>query len=625
MAPLGQGQRLVLPQEDQQTRVLPVEHAQLLAGCETFRTLRHHSERHCRKRFASRVQQLRARPSLLSRLTGRVVHAATQAGAHPSVPAEEVAVVERLLQTYADQGLMLSEQRLREDVLKAASQEEGTDFPAPPIERLYMATRQRSVLLHRALVSYIENAKRYDRPISVVVVDDGRSDQGTAPNRELLCSLGSEYQVPISYTDRRSRTKLALELAGAAEVDPDIVAFALTGDERCDISIGACRNTFMLDSVGEVSVQADDDTVCQVIAPSVEEPSLKFTSDDAQSYRFYEEMSSALAEASLVEQDFLGLHDELLGCYVASCIPADDERLDVTEAKASFVKSLSTSGARVVRTQVGALGDSGMSHHGFRLFLDKASHERLVRSEATYRSGLITRIMRRRTTATTISDHPFCMTLNMGLDHRTLLPPFMPVQRKEDGVFGAVSHVCFRGAFSGFLPYCVLHLPSERQVSASDDFFRYVVKRRTNDLLIGLIASFKAYPLGLNGSDNLSRLGRYLVDLAALEQTAFNHFMRKLISQMVSAEIGGAERRLGEEHAPDYWIRDVKGYISVLRDSVSDADCYNPTDLTGDVSTRQVLFKDLVMKYGRLLIAWPALREAAASWRKQGRRVVEAL
>ena len=61
-------------------------------------------------------------------------------------------------------------------------------------------------------------------------------------------------------------------------------------------------------------------------------------------------------------------------------------------------------------------------------------------------------------TRPTITDSGYCMALNLGLDNRHLLPPFLPVQRNQDGVFAAVLTLCGSGC-TGFLPWMVLRAP----------------------------------------------------------------------------------------------------------------------------------------------------------------------
>ena len=624
--PMGQGYGLIQSYTDGTTYSLPVGHLPVLVGCQTFETLWCHAERAYRRELEARARQLDANPSLLNRIRAKALRvAATNTG----LPEKAISDVESLLRKYASQGLLISESGLRNRVRKAIGVEEASASAAPSLSRLCIPTRRRSALLRKTLVSYAKNAKSHGRRISITIVDDGRSEQETLPNRELLSHFKSKYGMQVYYADLVERSKFSSRLAQHAGVDPEVVAFAVMGDTRCNSSVGACRNAFLLDAVGELLVQTDDDTVCRITGRGTEGGGLRVASRDPHSYWFYDDVSAATADAEFEERDFFGMHERLLGRSLRSCLSMVEHEsgtLDVSEASTTILDDLTLMDVQVASTYTGALGDSGGRHHGFRLFLDGVSHNRLVREETIYRRGLATRVFKRVVPVMTVSDHPFCMTLNQGLDHRVLLPPFMPVLRNGDGTFGAVFHACFRNLLSGFLPSCVLHLPPARSQLESGEFFMHVVKRRTNDLLKWLILSFKPNPGSADNSDNLQRMGEKLINIASLNQDTFNRYMRATVARMVSVDVNLAERRLDlERTAPDYWVRDVMRYVLTLRESVDAVDCFNPSDLEGNLSTRQSVFRDLVLSYGRLMTVWPTLRQAAASLKRRGCRVVEAL
>ena len=52
------------------------------------------------------------------------------------------------------------------------------------------------------------------------------------------------------------------------------------------------------------------------------------------------------------------------------------------------------------------------------------------------------------------------MTTFFGFDNRLLLPPFFPVQRNADGIFGLVLQKCVDGSRVAFLPSVLLHAPA---------------------------------------------------------------------------------------------------------------------------------------------------------------------
>ena len=63
----------------------------------------------------------------------------------------------------------------------------------------------------------------------------------------------------------------------------------------------------------------------------------------------------------------------------------------------------------------------------YLLALEGATRERLLRSEAEYRTALREQHVLRAVRRPTVCDGAYCMGLNLGLDNREMLPPFMPV------------------------------------------------------------------------------------------------------------------------------------------------------------------------------------------------------
>src|SRR5262249_29491360 len=152
------------------------------------------------------------------------------------------------------------------------------------------------------------------------------------------------------------------------------IRFALFGDERCNVSVGANRNCLLLDTLGSLAFSADDDTLCRsAVAPDHEDTALVSSSYDPTEFRFFADRASALDSMTFAAADFLAAHEALLGRAVADVTGCPD------------------SGGRVALTMPGLAGDSGMGSSRYYLALTGASRERLLASEETYRSALRTR------------------------------------------------------------------------------------------------------------------------------------------------------------------------------------------------------------------------------------------
>ncbi|HVS39390.1 MAG TPA: hypothetical protein VMS17_27785 [Gemmataceae bacterium] len=191
---------------------------------------------------------------------------------------------------------------------------------------------------------------------------------------------------------------------------------------------------------------------------------------------------------------------------------------DVSKARPGLLAKLER-GGRVLVAAAGIAGHSGMSSSLYFLSLEAASRTRLLRSEETYRRALPHHQVLRTATRPTLCDGAFCMALNVGLDNRRPLPPFLPVQRNQDGVFGALVRVCRGDGFFGFLPGAVPHIPPAPRPLSPDDLWRDAAALRAGQIVLGLIRSIAA-PTGQTA------VGRALAEWGALPAADFDELLR---------------------------------------------------------------------------------------------------
>src|SRR5262249_19251163 len=126
----------------------------------------------------------------------------------------------------------------------------------------------------------------------------------------------------------------------------------------------------------------------------------------------------------------------------------------------------------------------------------------------------------------TISDSAWCMATALGLDNRSLLPPFMPVYRNEDGLFGLTLRACFDGVYFGYLPSTILHAPMEARSYSTDEVLKSATKFRFCDLAATCIRSAD-FRLGMSGEkERLLALGKHLMELGNLALSDFEELAR---------------------------------------------------------------------------------------------------
>jgi hypothetical protein len=476
-----------------------------------------------------------------------------------------------------------------------------------PVSAIGVVTRERPAQLLACLDSYLEHCRDHDRSPDFVVTDDSPDLATESPTCRELARLAARFGAAIRYGSRRERDDFARALAHEAAVPLDIVRFGLLGDERCALSIGANRNSWLLDTIDSLVLAVDDDTVCRVGSAGEAERTVVVVSEyDPTEFWFFADRDSALAATAAADVDLLACHEALLGKAVGD--PTGDGE----------------GASRVAITMTGLAGDSGMASPRYYFALDGASRERFVASEQAYRTALRSRQVVRTVRRPTISSGSFCMTTFFGVDNRSLVPPFFPVQRNSDGIFGLVLNRCFAGSRTGFLPWTLVHAPTDARAFAVEDVWADAESLRMSDVVIDCVLASGSD--GGKGSDamRISALGERLRQFGSLPLPEFEMLVSNLQRHRAVAFTTLLQQRLHSHGgSPPYWAADVERLIALMTKTAGTGTFTIPRDLPGDRGADETrrLVQELILRYGDLLDAWPALVEAARRLKSKEHRL----
>ncbi|HEY4121440.1 MAG TPA: HAD-IIIC family phosphatase [Byssovorax sp.] len=498
--------------------------------------------------------------------------------------------------------------------IEAVSSRGGTRIAA-----FVVPTCDRPEALERALSSYLDNFARHGREIEVAVLDDSKSPAARARNRELVRSAARARGVAIAYGDVDEEAAFAQALV-ARGVPPRIVGFALAPGGATP---GSNRNSTLLQTVGDAVFSADDDTICQIAAPPVGAPGLAISSQvDPADYWFFPDRASALAAFTFQDRDVLADHEALLGRGVRGVLSEFAGRCSGDAALASD--------GRVVVTFNGLVGDCGwhtpfgswIAPTGY-LSMRGASQRRLCASEATYGAVVQSREIGRVVDRPHLADLSFSMTTFFGLDNRALLPPFPPIGRGEDFVFGALLAACTPDARAGHVPWALVHAPWETRRFWPGEIARTASSTDLCRILVALIRSCPLDARVASPAARMSTLGAHLIRVASRPERDFEAFVRSCL--------GGANRRLAawlEERLsaaggePAWWARDVRRYLADLSGAAEQADYPVALDLAGGASDDEARARtrSAVRLVGELLEHWPAMVDETRALRARGVR-----
>ncbi len=499
------------------------------------------------------------------------------------------------------------------------------------ITTLAVPTCDRPELLARCLRSYMQNAKTFGRHVQFVVADDSLDCVVRQKTREALQQLRQEFGFAILYAGLEEKRAYAEALVSDGKVPRDVVEFALFNPHGCRPTIGANRNAILLQTVSELFVSVDDDTICELRSPEGQEHKLKFSSAvSPPELSVFPDYSSLLRAGRLEEKDFFALHEQLLGRKIEDCMDDYEEaEVDIQNVSPSLAKKLLSGDGAIRISWTGILGDSGFTFPSYLLKLQGAARRALVSNPSHYEAICRSRQILRVTKSTAIGgDGGNFQSVAIGFDHRTLLPPFMPVGRGEDRMFGLIYLNTFANDFVGYLPWAILHDPQPVRQNHRDDIWKGACQIQFQNLFRSCIMDCPFPQDPKEGANGLIYLGEHLKEWGSLDQTEFENRVRPQIIKKNKKAIDMMEKSIQSHNgSPKYWALDCKTFLYNLRKAEAKPDYLVPADFQQNRTPEESrsLSQKLILNYGNLLIAWPRLMESAKHLSSLGVRLAKPL
>ncbi len=514
-----------------------------------------------------------------------------------------------------------------EHILSACAAMRKPEPAPPPIGIIGFPTGgNRGPLLARALESFALNLRQHERTADFVVADSSTRPEQQAAFRNQCAELARQVGFHALYSGERERVRFAADVVKRGACRPETIEFALLDPLGTGFACGANRNALLLHGAGTMLCSADDDVLCRLsLLPEVRTERVSmFSNCDPFARWLFPDRESALRGARLVERDFLGAHEEMLGRGIGDFFPpgmkADD--LSLVDVGDDLLRRLAIGPARVRTSYLGHFGDPGIPSSTYYLYYERANRERMIASEEHYRAALASRSVLAAAPALSIGDASVSPGMAMGLDHRELLPPFFPVLHAEDFVFGATVWQCCAGSVAGHLPLAIQHDPPPgKTILLPSDLgpgcrvvlfeFAHLIRRVIRDVELAQRAST---------AERTQALGRALSEFAAMPAADFLEVLRQKILEHESEKLGYLHKQLEQGEMPEFWRTDVEDYLLNARASLQQEDFDIPHDLKkGRTSAEsRILMQELFRRYGQLLQEWPAIVEATRELRAAG-------
>lgn len=430
------------------------------------------------------------------------------------------------------------------------------------VARVLVPTRGPSPLLRRL----VEGVAGRGRPV-VVVVDD--PDPAAALAARTL--LADQADTSVWGATERAAHEVALAEASRR---PDAVEAALRAPAHLPWKVGALRNLVLLLGVGEVALSVDDDVVAEAVPTGPDGPPEPGRALDPTAWWPVAERSEAWAQAAPV--DLAGLHDGWVG-------------------------------GGVVVSSTGLAGDSGGSRASAWL---AAAPEDRARMLEDHPARLVSRAMVRAAPRRTVTDSPWFMAPCFAFDGDALLPPFLPVHRNTDGLWGLCLAHGLRAGRVLHQPWAVRHDPPGERRFQPGDVAAHAVRLRTTDLVGMLVLSFR---VDLADPEARCRaLARHVGGLSAAPDAVLQEVVAAQTRAWLAASLGAARRCL-DEGGPPAWLGEVKAAVAALTLALDAPP--PPEEHAVGAALDAEGYRGVLRRFALALDGWPALVRAARDLR----------
>jgi hypothetical protein len=522
--------------------------------------------------------------------------------------------IRQVLQKMLDSGIMISAKAIGDDLkLKPPGQEkEIIDKPVVAI-----ITWERPESLERLLDSIVTNCNSKD-VLRLYVIDDSRKAECIEQNRMLVDRFSSQLETPLLYFGQEEQQSLLAKLASSLPQHEESIRFLADQSRWRDYwTSGLARNIALLVSCGHRLVMMDDDTLCDVYHPRELKPNISYSDEPREADFFASEQEwGALHEPT--NPDPIARHMQYLGLSFSAALkklgPQHLKPSGFANATAMMTSELQPDSAVLV-TECGSLGCPGTGNNTWLPEMAPGSLRRLLASKEKTKLSLSSRLV-----WSGRNQPHFAPRSNMspitGFDNRQMLPPYLPITRGEDRLFGYMVDFIFPNAIALDYPWAVPHLPLPKRKWRNEDndftpghsFPRFFFEK---------VVDQKSFCLADSPNERIAALSAWLADLAgAPDKTLVSMYRDSRLHRSSNQAKHLSELLKNSESAASEWQSYLKNGIDQL---TADLDKTSLEDLPIKGTPLSMEGGDLIdfwravwVDFSTALVSWSKIRESAS-------------
>ena len=394
-------------------------------------------------------------------------HAANIIELNPGMQGQQ-SDIRGVLQNMLDSGMMVSAKAVTKNLRDSiSSQPVDSDSDSPVVVIL---TWERPEALERLLKSITANCATSDFH-RLYIIDDSRDTGNISKNQALVKDLAPGMQTAVQYFGREEQQSLLDKLVSQLPDHEQAVRFLADPSRWVDHwTSGLARNLALLLSCGRRLVMIDDDTICDVYEPPNAKPNITF-SDAPREADFFGGEQDWAALRQPFNPDPVQRHMQCLGLSLSDALNALGENnlkpTGLTNATALMVSEVNAD-SPVLMTECGSLGCPGTNSNTWLPDMAPASLKLMLVSERKTTNALTQKQVWSGRNQPHFSPRPN-MSRITGFDNRQMLPPYLPINRAEDRLFGFMLDFIFPAAVTLDYPWAIPHLPLSEGAWESKD------------------------------------------------------------------------------------------------------------------------------------------------------------
>jgi hypothetical protein len=487
----------------------------------------------------------------------------------------------------------------------------ATDLPAT---RAFIITCDRPAAVRRLLESMLR-AGNLTQHEHLFLIDDSRDPDNATLNREAVAQFNFTSARDMCYVGAEAQQRLLDGLVRALPKQEQGIRFLVDRKRWSDKkSYGLARNLCLLLSIGCRAVVMDDDVICTAVASPHRREGLSF-GDTRREVDFYASQDDILQRTTRADFDPLSGHARFLGLNLAQAINRlGYDRLSPAQLQSANAACIDLWCAEspILVTQSGSLGDPGTPGTQWLYTLDGASAQRVLDLPGGLEAALSSRQYWVGQPRPTFGRRAH-MSQITGLDNSRLLPPYFPVFRSEDDLFGAMLSFLHPDSVVLDQDWAIPHFPLEARGAAAP---QTQPDGRVETRFGRLIDEQTHYQEGITPETRLTRLAALVRELAETPDRGLITLYR---SETASRQAREAQkiRTLLQQAIPrtESWrtyLEQRLGGLNTALQAVPDL-CQSggvPQSYTGDAVLAD--FRGYAGGFAAALNAWSDLRGAAS-------------